>query len=387
MAADVSRNLVYVPTSSPSHDYFGGERLGDNLFSDTVVALRADTGERVWHFQTVHHDLWDYDVASPPVLFDWRRDGRSVPAIAIASKTGHVFVLDRRNGQPLIPVAERAVPASDVAGEVSAPTQPFPAAPSSLARTRMRADEAWGATDADRAWCRATIAALRHDGPFTPPSLPGSLVLPGNVGGIAWGGMAHDRVNDLLIMGVNDLAAEVRLVPRDTEAAERSAGRLSGAFEYHPQRGTAYGVVRRFLLAPATRLPCTPPPWSTLVAVRASSGEIAWRVPLGRIPWADSFPDSARWGSIALGGPIVTAGGLVFAAGTLDPAIYAFDVATGAEVWRGSLPTSARATPMTYRGRDGRQFVVVSAGGHDVEGGAPLGDYVVAFALPVGRAR
>ena len=267
-------------------------------------------------------------------------------------------------------------------GETSSPTQPFPAAPAPLARTRLTADEAWGATTADREWCRRTIAALRSDGLFTPPSLQGSLVVPGNIGGVAWGGMAHDRVNDLLIMSVNDLAAEVRLVSRDNEAAERSAGRLSGEFEFHPQRGTAYGVVRRFLLAPATKLPCTPPPWGTLVAVRAATGELAWRVPFGQLPWAGKFPDAASWGSIVLGGPIATAGGLVFAAGTLDPSIYAFDVSTGTQLWKGTLPTSARATPMTYRGRDGRQFVVVSAGGHAVEGGMPLGDYVVAFALP-----
>ena len=382
IVADVDRNLVYVPTSSPSHDYYGGERTGSNLFANSVVALRADTGVRVWHFQTIHHDLWDYDVASPPLLFDWRRDGRVVPAIAVASKSGHVFVLDRTNGQPLLPIDERAVPQSDVAGEASAPTQPFPSAPASLARTTLTADEAWGATDADRAWCRETIAGLRSEGLFTPPSVKGSLVIPGNVGGIAWGGLAHDRVNGLLITSVNDLAAEVRIVPRDREAAERSAGRLSGEFEFHPQRGTPYGVVRRFLFGPSTRLPCTPPPWGSLVAVKAATGEVAWRVPLGRIPWAERFPDAARWGSIALGGPIVTASRLVFTAGTLDPAIYAFDVATGRELWRGTLPTSARATPMTYRARDGRQFVVVSAGGHGIEEAAPLGDYVVAFALP-----
>ncbi|MGE0449048.1 MAG: pyrroloquinoline quinone-dependent dehydrogenase [Vicinamibacterales bacterium] len=386
IVADVERGLIYVPTSSPSDDYYGGERLGDGLFANAIVALRAGTGERVWHFQTIHHDLWDYDVASPPILFDWQQDRRVVPAIAVASKNGHLFVLDRMTGQPLIPVEERAVPQSDVPGEASSPTQPFPSAPASLARTRLTQDDAWGATSEDREWCRATIGRLRADGLFTPPSLQGSLVIPGNVGGVAWGGMAHDRTNGLLVTIVNDLAAEVRLVPRAAEAEERAAGRLSGEFEFHPQPSTPYGVVRRFLLGPSTRLPCTPPPWGTLVAVKTATAEIAWRVPFGQFPWADRFSDAANWGSVALGGPIVTAGGLVFAAGSLDPAIYAFDVATGRQLWRGSLPTSARATPMTYRGRDGRQFVVVSAGGHAVEGGAPLADYVVAFALPAGQA-
>ena len=316
IVADVSRNLVFVPTSSPSHDYYGGERAGDNLFSDSVVALRADTGARVWHFQTVHHDLWDYDLAAPPILFEWRKDGRTVPAIAVASKAGHLFILNRLNGEPLIPIEERPVPQSDVPGETSSRTQPFPTAPASLAPTALAADAAWGATDADRAWCRNTIGALRSDGHFMPPSVQGSLVIPGNVGGVAWGGMAHDRTNDLLVMNVNNLAAEVRLVPRDREQSERSAGRLSGEFEFHPQRETAYGVVRRFLLGPTTRLPCTPPPWGMLVAVRPSTGEVAWRVPIGQFPAAAPFPDAAKWGSIVLGGPIVTAGGLVFNAGT-----------------------------------------------------------------------
>jgi quinoprotein glucose dehydrogenase len=199
---------------------------------------------------------------------------------------------------------------------------------------------------------------------------------------VAWGGIAHDRTNDLLIMPVNNLAAEVRLIPRDRVDAERSAGRLSGDFEYHPQNGTAYGMVRRFLLAPKTHLPCTPPPWGTLAAIRPSTGEVAWQVPLGQFPGTDRIPGAAGTGSIALGGPIVTAGSVVFTAGTLEPAIYAFDARTGKQLWKGTLPTSARSTPMTYLGRDGRQYVVVAAGGHGTPIGPPLGDSLVAFALP-----
>jgi quinoprotein glucose dehydrogenase len=382
IVADPARNLVFVPTSSPSPDYFGGERLGDNLFSNSLVALRADTGTRVWHFQTVHHDLWDYDVASPPILFDWHTAGRIVAAVGVASKTGHLFVLDRETGKPLIPVEERGVPKSDVPGEEASPTQPFPTAPRALARTSLKAEDAWGLTDEDRAWCRETVSKLRSDGFFTPPSLQGTIVAPGNVGGMAWGGIAHDRVNNLLIMPVNNIAAEVRLIPRGDVDAERKAGRLDGDFEFAAQRGTPYALVRGLLLGPKTLLPCTPPPWGTLTAVKAATGEIAWQVPLGRFPGTDKLPDAAKWGSIALGGPIATAGGLVFTAGTLEAAIYAFDVQTGKQLWRGTLPTSARATPMTYLGRDGRQYVVVSAGGHGAQIGPPLGDYVVAFALP-----
>jgi quinoprotein glucose dehydrogenase len=387
IVADPARNLVFVPTSSPSNDYYGGERPGGNLFSDSVVALRADTGKRVWHFQTVHHDLWDYDVASPPLLFDWRKDGRRVPAIAIASKTGHLFILNRTTGTPLIPVEERPVPASDVPGEVASPTQPFPTAPKVLAPARLTADQAWGATDADRQWCREAMRPLRSEGPFTPPSLTGTLVVPGNVGGMAWGGIAYDRVNDLLIMPVNNIAAEVRLVARDRVDAERQAGRLSGEFEYHPQPATRYGMVRRFLLAPGSHLPCTPPPWGTLAAIRPATGEVAWQVPLGQFPSTRSTPALERSGSIALGGPIATGGGLIFTAGTLEPAIYAFDARSGAVLWTGTLPTSARSTPMTYLGRDGRQYVVVAAGGHGTPLGPPLGDSLVAFALPRASTR
>ena len=381
ITADPERKLVFVPTGSPSHDYYGGTRPGANEYSDSVVALRADTGQRVWHFQAVHHDLWDYDVAAPPILFDWRRDRRTVAAVGVATKSGQLFVLDRRTGKPLVAVEERAVPRSDVAGETAAATQPFPAAPASLVRTSLRADEAWGLTDEDRDWCRRTIETLRAEGIFTPPSVKGTLVIPGNVGGVAWGGLAYDREAGLLIAPVNNLAAEVRLVERQGEAAERKAGRLSGEFEFHPQRGTPFGVVRRFLLGPKTRLPCTPPPWGTLAAVRAGTGEVAWQVPLGQFPGTEKIPGADKWGSIALGGPIVTAGGLVFTAGTLEPAIYAFDVKTGERLWKGVLPTSARATPMTYRARDGRQYVVIAAGGHGIPGGAALGDYLVGFAI------
>ena len=387
IVADPARRLVFVPTSSPSPDYYGGERLGDNLFANSVVALGAETGARVWHFQTVHHDLWDYDVAAPPLLFDMPRGGRAIPAIAVASKTGHLFVLDRETGEPLIPIEERPTPASDVPGEAASPTQPFPRAPRSLARTTLSANDAWGVSDEARAWCRLTIAALRSDGFFTPPSLQGTLVLPGNIGGMAWGGMAYDRRRDLIVTVVNNLAAEVRLISRADLDATRKTGRLDGDFEVAEQRGTPYAMARRLLLHPKTGLPCTPPPWGTLAAIRAATGDVLWQVPLGRFPNTDAFDQADSWGSIALGGPVVTAGGVVFTAGTLEPAIYAFDVQSGRQLWKGTLPTSARATPMTYLGRDGQQYVTVSAGGHGVSVGPPLGDYVVAFRLKTSGVR
>jgi quinoprotein glucose dehydrogenase len=384
IVSDPARNRVFVPTGSASPDYYGGARIGDNLFANSVVALRADTGKRVWHFQTVHHDLWDYDVASPPVLFDVRRNGAKIPAIAVGSKTGNLFILNRETGKPVFGVEERAVPKSDVPGEVSAPTQPFPVAPRPLVPQKLGADDIWGFDDADRDWCRAEIGKLRSEGIFTPPSLGGSLVVPGNIGGMAWGGAAYDREHDLLIVPTNRLVAEVRLIPRESFAREReAAGReIGGGWEFAPQLGTPYGMARRFLLSPGRHLPCNRPPWGALTAISAISGEVKWETPIGRFPGTEKIPEAGEWGSIALGGPIVTAGGLVFMAGTLDPAIYAFDAQRGVELWKGELPTSARSTPMTYRASNGKQYVVVSAGGHGIEGGAALGDYVVAFSLP-----
>lgn len=379
IASDVQRNLVFVPTGSASPDYYGGERLGDNLFANSLVALNASTGKPVWHFQTVHHDLWDYDVASPAILFEVRRNGRSVAAIGIGSKSGNFFVLDRATGKPVFGVEERAVPQTDVAGEKTSPTQPFPMSPKGLAPQGVTAP--WGATEADRAFCVAEMGKLRNEGVFTPPSIGGSYILPGNVGGMAWGGAAYDAAHRLLLIPTNNIAAEVRLIPRaDFDSQRETEGRnMNGDWEFAEQRGTPYGMARR-LLRSSGGLPCVAPPWGVLNGVDADTGEVKWTVPTGSLK-----PGAAPEGSIALGGPIVTAGGLVFMAGTLDAAIYAFDVETGKQLWRGELPTSARATPMTFRGKDGRQYLVIAAGGHGIPGMAPLGDSLVAFALSSGK--
>ncbi|MEA2602533.1 MAG: quinoprotein glucose dehydrogenase [Acidobacteriota bacterium] len=381
LVADPERNLVFVPTGSASPDYYGGERLGDNLYANSVTALRADTGERVWSFQTVHHDLWDYDVASPPVLFDVHRQGKTIPALGVGSKTGNFFILDRITGKPIFGVEERPVPKSDIAGEIAAATQPFPVLPRPLALQTMNVGEIQG-SESDRKWCREVIAKLRSEGIFTPPSLRGTLVIPGNVGGMAWGGAAYDPANHLLLIPVNNLAAEVRLIARaDFERENEANGRdLSGGWEFARQAGTPYGMARRILRAPGG-WPCTPPPWGTLNAVDADTGAVKWTVPLGHLPALGPAPaPPEQYGSIALGGPIVTAGGLVFTAGTLDSALRAFDVTTGKELWKADLPTSARSMPMTFRGPDGKQYVVISAGGHGLPV-APLGDYVIAFTL------
>jgi quinoprotein glucose dehydrogenase len=382
IAADPSRNLVFVPTGSPSPDYYGGQRLGNNVYANSIVALNAETGQPVWYFQTVHHDLWDYDVASPPLLYDIHQNGKLIPALAVGSKTGHLFILNRETGQPIFGVQEKPAPKTDVPGEVSSPTQPVPVLPKPLVSQSFNVDAAWGLGDEDRAWCKEEISKLRNEGIFTPPSLRGTLVVPGNVGGMNWGGSAYDPVRDLLILPASNLMAEVRLVPRDDFLKEWSANRnLHGDWEFAPQRGTPYGMARRFLLAPKFHLPCTPPPWGTLTAINASTGEVKWQVTLGQFAGTEKLPQAKTWGSPSLGGPITTAGGLTFIAGTIEAAFRAFDSETGAELWKATLPTSARSTPMTFQGPDGKQYVVLCAGGHDAAS-LPLGDYVIAFALP-----
>ena len=383
IAADPARDLVVVPTSSASPDYFGGERLGDNRYANSVVALRASTGKMVWHFQTVHHDLWDYDNASPPALVDVQVDGRPVPAVLQATKTGQLFVLHRETGKPLFPVEERPVPPSTVPGEVAAATQPFSALPP-LSPHRIGASEAWGATAEDRDACRQMMTGLRNEGIFTPPSLEGTLVVPSNVGGAHWGGLAYDPTRQIAVVPVNRVAAVVQLIPADKldrAEAKREESRLG--YQYTRMRGTPYVMRRRIVRAPSG-LPCTPPPFGTLVAVSLTTGKKVWEVPLGSlgalVPPEMRSQVPADWGSINLGGPVITAGGLVFMAGTLDQSIRAFDVETGKELWRGELPAGGKATPMTYRLSDGgRQYLVVAAGGGSVWG---AGDYVVAFALP-----
>lgn len=376
ISTDPARHQVFVPTGSPSPDYFGGLRPGDNRYGNSVVALNSKTGERVWHFQTIHHDLWDYDVASQPTLFTMHRRGKEIPAVAVGSKSGHLFLLDRYSGQPLFDVEERPVPPSDVPGEKASPTQPVPLAPKPWVQQSLKAEDAWGVNDADRASCREQIAALRNDGLFTPPSLKGSLILPGNVGGMHWGGMAWDPAHNLLIVPTNNLAAVIRLIPQADFESERQSNRLGA--EMTAQKGAPYGMSRRLLRAPSG-LPCTPPPWGTLTAIDVNSGKLKWNVPLGGMPGQDDEA-AKKTGSINLGGPIVTGGGLAFIGASLDPYLRAFDVETGAELWRGKLPTSSRAIPMTYS-VNGKQYVAVAAGGH--EGSlTKIDNTLVVFALP-----
>jgi quinoprotein glucose dehydrogenase len=377
LSADLERGLVFVPTSSPSPDFYGGERPGDDRHANSVVALRAATGEVVWSFQTVHHDLWDYDVPAQPTLATLERDGVDIPVVVQATKTGLVFVLHRETGEPFHAVEERPVPPTDVAGESASPTQPFPVAPPPLVPHRLSPDEAFGLTPWDRARCRDAIAALRNDGIFTPPSLRGTLMFPGYAGGSNWGGVAVDPRRGVAFANTTRLAMFVRLLPR-----EGFEDRDSALVERAPQRGTPYAMERGPLLSPLG-LPCNPPPWGALSAVDLASGRILWEVTHGSVP--DALPVSlpfVRLGTPSLGGPLATAGGLVFVAAAMDDYLRAFDADTGEELWRAALPAGGQATPMSYRARaGGRQYVVIAAGGHG-KLGTRRGDHLLAFALP-----
>jgi quinoprotein glucose dehydrogenase len=372
IVVDDANGLAFLPTGSASPDYFGGLRPGDDGFANSIVAVRAATGEVAWHFQTVHHDLWDYDVASPPLLYQ----PRSGPAVAAGSKTGHLFLLDRITGKPLFPIREREVPKSDVPGEQAAARQPFPELPPSLAPQVVKEEDLWGATPEELAACKSTLRTLRNEGVFTPPSLQGSLHVPGNIGGLHWGGVAWDSAHRLLIAPVNRLPAIIRLIPRARIDEEKRA---------HPERetteqdGTPFSMSRQFFLSPSGR-PCVAPPWGEIVAVEADTGHIAWRTTLGDLRERLSLTQPTSTGAPNLGGPATTDTGLVFIGATLDPYLRAFETKDGREVWKAQLPTSARATPLIFTTASGRQMVVIAAGGHDTPL-SRLDTKVVAFAL------
>ena len=368
ISVDAEHDLVFVPTGSASPDYFGGIRRGDNKWANSVVALRGSTGAFVWGFQVVHHDLWDYDVASQPTLFTWK-DGS--PAIAITTKMGRVFVLHRMNGKPLLPVEERPVPKSDIPGE-----EPWPTQPSGISTVPegLKTSDAWGPSAEEKRWCEERIRTSRSEGIFTPPSLQGTIVFPGNAGGVNWSSSAFDPERHLLIMNTNHLAMWVKLIEREKLAgvySERKQNRMEG--EFARQTGAPYAMYREPFLSPKGT-PCTPPPWGTTTALDLFSGKKVWDVPLG------SYSTELQTGTVNFGGPIVTAGGLVFTAGAVDNYLRAFDAENGNEIWKFGLPASAQATPMTYT-VNGKQYLVIAAGGHG-KLGTKQGDYLLAFALP-----
>lgn len=380
MSIDTARGLVFLPTSSPSPDFFGGLRPGDNRHANSVVALRLADGALVWSFQIVKHDVWDYDVASQPTLARITVDGRPRDVVVQGTKQGFIFVLDRETGVPVFPVEERAVPQQGAEGEVLAPTQVFPADLPTLVPSKLGPADAFGFTPLDRHACRKRLEALRSDGLYTPPSTRGTVVFPFTGGGINWGGVAVDP-NDIVYVNTSRAAHVITLIPRADFARDRAA---HPDLEVSPQLDAPYGMRRELLVSPIGA-PCNPTPWGTLAALDLRHKRLLWEVPLGTTEDVLPLGLALATGLPGFGGPVATASGLVFIGAALDRYLRAFDAASGAELWRGRLPAPGNATPMSYEWQ-GRQFVVIAAGGHG-EAGTVTGDSLVAFSLPaVGEA-
>lgn len=397
MTLDERRNTLYAVFDSPTPDYYGVDRPGDNLFANSVVAIDATTGAYKWHFQTTHHDLWDYDIPSPPSLLDVRIDGQTVPILAIAHKTGWMYILNRETGKPVFGIEERPVPASDVPGERSSPTQPIPVKPPAIARVSFRPDEivtAAETTAEHEAFCKALAqrsGGLYNAGPFTPylyraPGAPprSTILFPGSVGGANWGGTASDPSLGYVFVNTMDEASIGWVGPRSGRGGtvQNDRGSIVGStsrFQWSDAAEDSGGNIQR---SGAKAWPCQKPPWGNLVAVNANTGDIAWRVPLGI---TDELPAAKqRTGRLNMGGPITTASGLVFIGASNDKRFRAFDSRTGKELWVTMLDMSAHAVPVTYLGRDGRQYVAIVAGGASaLDDPAPAGaEALVVFALP-----
>ncbi len=375
MSADVENGLVFLPTTSPSTDYYGGGRLFDIPLSDAVVALDAKTGAVNWSFQTVRHDLFDYDLPGHALLVDIMKDGKQQAVAIQQTKMGFLYVFDRTTGEPVFPIGEMDAPKSDVPGETAAPQQPVSRGIATFARQTLDRDSLFGITPLDRRWCQARFDELRYEGLFTPPSPTGSLLFPSALGGGNWGGAAYHRDSNLIIVKSENLATRISLIPRSEDGDKEF--RLD--YLSRPLEGTPYRTVGEIFVSPLG-IPCTPPPWGTLSAIDMDSGELRWQVPLGQVK-RHGVKSLAAWGSPNIGGPIVTAGNLIFVAASLDEHIRALDVMTGEQLWKANLPISATAVPMTYMGSDARQYVVIAAGG-TARAETGSGDAVVAFALP-----
>jgi len=373
ISVDAERDLVFLPTTAPGPDHFGGERLGSNVYANSVVAVRASTGKVAWHFQVVHHDLWDYDIPCQPVLTDITVDGNRIPVVVQGTKIGHVFVLHRDTGEPVFPVEERPVPQTTVPGEETSPTQPFPTIPAPLLEDLPKPFQIWEGAGELTAEQKAELASLRYDGRFTPPSLDGTIQFPSTAGGMNWGGLSVDPTRGVLVANMNRFAHLVKIIPRDEfrVTGEEILG-LRG--EIAIQAGTDYGMTRRTFLV--NGIFATPPPWGVIVGVEIATGKKLWERPLGYV--SEELKD---FGSSMIGGNILTAGGIVFVAATRDGVFRALDLDTGATLWEDKLPVPAQSTPMAYRAPNGKQHVVVCAGGHG-KAGTPQGDYVIAYALP-----
>ena len=401
ISADPELNLVYLPTGNTAADNYGGHRNGLDYYSSSVVALNASTGEVVWHFQTVHHDIWDYDVPSQPTFYDVEKDGKTIKALAQTTKMGLVFLLNRETGEPIFPIEERPVPQGAVDGDFVTKTQPFPTKPAPLTPTYLDPEDVFGFTFWDRGYCKKATQDLRNEGLYTPPSLQGSVHYPSAIGGANWGGPAIDPSRNILIANTMNLSSTIVMIPREKcdEVVNNSKKQASGEYTaraievlardrvqarfsgLQPNDGTPYCTLRAYGFMSPLGVPCTKPPWGNLTAIDLNTGEHLWRIPLGTSKDLAPFPFHWIKGAPNVGGPTVTASGVTFIAATSDYYLRAFNTETGEELAKFRLPTGGHATPMTYKNKNGKQFVVIAAGGHWAVG-SPASDHIIAYALP-----
>ena len=376
---DQERNVVFVATGSPSVDVYGAGRTDPIPYANALLAIDGATGSVLWHFQAVHHDLFDYDLPSQPILTEVPRGSVTIPAVVQITKMGTVFVFHRDTGEPLFPIEEQPVPASTIPGERSSPTQPMPIKPPPFSHQTVKEDEIFGLTFWDRNKCKELFRSLRYEGMFTPPSEQGTLIFPSPGGGGNWGGAAVDPERQILIVKGQNFGNIFRLEKVKAAVGSESFSRQSSLNRF--MEGTPYRIIGGRWESPFG-VPCNPPPWGEISAIDLNAGETLWRRPLGQVPFGPFglFKSPKTWGGPISGGPIITAGGLIFIGGTMEGAFRALDVETGKTVWSTTLAAPAMAVPMTYIFK-GIQYVVIAAGGSKLVG-TPLSDQLIAFALP-----
>jgi quinoprotein glucose dehydrogenase len=375
MSIDPERRLLYLPVSSPSPNFWGGNRLDPVPLATSVTALKLDTGELAWSRQLVHHDIWDLDTNAPPTLVDIRKDGKTIPALVQTSKQGFLYVLNRETGAPVYPIEERPAPASDAEGEKAAGTQPYVPLPAPLT------PDAWPGVSrlADLAsfgYCSREAAKLRDDGRFTPPSVEGSLIYPPTTGGAEWGGGAVDPASGIFVVNYSSVVQIYRLIPRAAYKEAAAKGGETGG--YFPMTGAPYGLQLTTFLNPLG-MPCWKPPYGSITAYDLKTGARLWDAPFGQVQkWGFYMPRS--WGSVTIGGPAITASGLVFVGASMDSRVRALDLRTGAVLWKARVAAPAVALPAVYQYK-GKEYVVFVAGGNSILS-PKVSDEVAAFALP-----